>query len=83
MLTFFKINFFKKLFHRNTIRVSNGLDPDQDRRFVGPDLDPYCLQRLSADDKVAASKERAMKLYFLDQQLFHDLKIITMSHAIL
>ena len=23
---------------RNTIRVSNGLDPDQDRRSVGPDL---------------------------------------------
>ena len=23
---------------RNTIRVSNGLDPDQDQHFVGPDL---------------------------------------------
>ena len=31
------------------IRVSNGKDPDQDRRFVSPDLDPNCLQRLSAD----------------------------------
>ena len=30
---------------RNTIRVSNGLDPDQDRHSVGPDLDPNCLQR--------------------------------------
>ena len=27
--------------------VSNGLDPDQDRHFVSPDLDPNCLQRLS------------------------------------
>ena len=36
---------------RNTIRVSNGLDPDQDRHFVGPDLGPNCLQRSSADDK--------------------------------
>ena len=27
------------------------LDPDQDRHSVGPDLDPNCLQRLSADDK--------------------------------
>ena len=36
---------------RNTIRVSNGLDPDQDRRSVGPDLGPNCFQRLSADDK--------------------------------
>ena len=30
--------------------MSNNLDPDQDRHFVGPDLDPNCLQRLSADD---------------------------------
>ena len=36
---------------RNTIRVSNSLDPDQARHFVGPDLGPKCLQRLSADDK--------------------------------
>ena len=35
----------------NTIRVSNGLDLDQDRHCVGPDLGPNCLQRLSADDK--------------------------------
>ena len=30
----------------------NGLDPDQDRHFVGPDLGPNCLERLSADDKI-------------------------------
>ena len=30
--------------------MSNGLDSDQDQHFVGPDLDPNCLQRLSADD---------------------------------
>ena len=36
---------------RNTVSVSNSLDPDQARRFVGPDLGPNCLQRLSADDK--------------------------------
>ena len=34
----------------NTIRVSNGLDQDQDRLSVGPDLGPNRLQR-SADDK--------------------------------
>ena len=33
----------------NTTRVSNSLDPDQARLFVGPDLGPNCLQRLSAD----------------------------------
>ena len=37
----------------NTIRVSNSLDPDQARNFVGPDLGPYCLQRLSADNKMS------------------------------
>ena len=46
---FLKSTFSKKSF-RNTIRVSNSLDPDQARHFVGPDLDPNCLQRLSADD---------------------------------
>ena len=30
--------------------MSNSLDPDQARRFVGPDLDTNCLQRYSADD---------------------------------
>ena len=44
LLTFFKIIFFKKIF-RDTIRVSNGLKPDQN------DLSPNCWQRLSADSK--------------------------------
>ena len=30
--------------------MSNSLDRDQARYFVGPYLDPNCLQRLSADD---------------------------------
>ena len=30
--------------------VSNSLDSDQAGHFVGPDLDPNCLQRISADD---------------------------------
>ena len=29
--------------------MSNRLDPDQTRHFVGSDLDSNCLQRLSAD----------------------------------
>ena len=33
----------------NIIRVSNSLDLDQARHFVGPDLGPKCLQRLLAD----------------------------------
>ena len=39
----------------NTIRVSNGLDPDQDQNSVSPDLGPNCVQQTT---KFAASKER-------------------------
>ena len=42
---------FSKTSFRNTIRVSNSLDPDQARQNVGPDLVPNCLKRLTADDK--------------------------------
>ena len=48
-----KIYFNKNVF-RNSIRESNGLDPDLDRHSVDPDLDLNCLQRLS----VSTSKER-------------------------
>ena len=44
-------NFFFLNSFRNTIRVSNSLDKDQDQYSVRPDLGPNCLQRLSADDK--------------------------------
>ena len=49
---FFSKSSFSENSFRNTctIRVSNSLDPDQARHFVGPDLDPNCLQMLSADD---------------------------------
>ena len=43
--------FLKKKSFRNSFRVSNGLDPDQDLDFDGPDLGPNCLQKLLADDK--------------------------------
>ena len=47
---FFSKSTFLKNYFGNTIRVSNGLDPDQDQHSVGPDLGPNCLQWLSADD---------------------------------
>ena len=47
---FYKFTFSKESF-RNTIRVSSCLDHDQDRRSVGLDLGPNCLQMLTADDK--------------------------------
>ena len=34
------------------------LDPDQAQYFVGPDLGPNCLQKLSADD---TSKQRVIR----------------------
>ena len=46
---FSKLTYSKNSF-RNTIRVSNSLDPDQARHFVGTDLGPNCLQMLSADN---------------------------------
>ena len=42
--------------------MSNSLNPDQARHSVGPDLGPKCLQRLSADGKVVASKERVKRI---------------------
>ena len=60
---------FPKYSFRTTARLSNGLDPDQDRRSVGPDLDPNRLQGLSAVDTsregVAASFERSVPFVFV------------------
>ena len=50
LLMFFFLNSFKK-----TIGIFNSLDPDQARRFVGPDLGPNCLPRLSADNTARQS----------------------------
>ena len=55
LFVFFSIFFFKSF--RNTIMMSNGLDPYQDQHFVSPDLGPICLQNISAEDNVAASKD--------------------------
>ena len=49
-LLIFSDQFFRKNNFRNTIRVSNSLDPDQAGHFVRPDLDPNWLQRISAAD---------------------------------
>ena len=43
---------YQTILSRILSRVLNSLDPDQDRHFVGPDLHPNCLQRLSADKKM-------------------------------
>ena len=48
----------------NTIRVSNCLDQDQARLFIGPGLCPNCLQKLSADN---ISRQRVIKSTILDK----------------
>ena len=59
--------FFKNNF-RNAVRVSNGVDPDQDRHSVGPDLSPN-WQRLLADDKSHLKVDRAsLKTAFPENQ---------------
>ena len=50
-LFFVGIFIFPRNYFRNTIIVSNKLDLDPARHFVGADLGPNCLPRLSADDK--------------------------------
>ena len=52
---------FSKFFYKNTIWVSNRLEPDQARHFVRPDLGPSCLQRLSADD---TRRRRPLLIYW-------------------
>ena len=41
------------------MRVSNSLEADQVWRFAGPDLDPNCLQRFSADDNSWNEREKS------------------------
>ena len=60
LLIFLKYTFWKNSF-RNNIRVSKSLDSDQARLYVGPDLGPNCLQKLSADD---TSRQRVKVLSF-------------------
>ena len=52
MLLLLSAGFFFQNSFWNIIGLSNSLGPpDQDRHSVGPDLDPNCLRRLTADDK--------------------------------
>ena len=51
----------------DTIRVSNSSDPDQAQHFIGLDLGPNCLQRLSADE---TCKQR-VKLGMVFAQMYY------------
>ena len=56
---FFQNLIFQNFLSRIPCRVSNGLDPNQARQNVGPDLGPNCLQMLSAAD---TSRQRVTQL---------------------
>ena len=57
---FVELTFAKKSL-RNTVRGSNSLDPDQARRFVGPDLGQTVCKGYQQTSKFATSKERVKK----------------------
>ena len=59
---------FPKNYFRNIFRVSNGLDPDQDRHLVGPDLS-------STVCKVAKVISRQQKLSLARKEL--DIQYLT------
>ena len=58
----------------------NSLDPDQDRSFVGPDLGPKCLQKLSADD---TCKQRIKDKHTLENETCSGFPIFGAYPAIL
>ena len=62
---FFKINFSKKIF-RECHQSVNGLDPDQARHFVRPDLGLNCLQRWSEDTKSRHQREKSLAIWILE-----------------
>ena len=56
MLMLSSVDFFQNYLYQKilsgTLSVSIGLDPDQGRHSVSPDLGPNCLQKLLGEDKV-------------------------------
>ena len=66
----FQTELFRKILSGNAIRVSNRLNPDQARLMVGPDLDPNCLQRLSADDTSRLEAKHFFYFLFVSTRLF-------------
>ena len=62
---FFKIKFLKKSF-RNTTIVSKGLDPDQDRHSVGPDLGPKLFANVTnRQQELPLARKKLIRSWFL------------------
>ena len=47
------------------------MDPDQARCFVGPDLGPNCLQRLSADNTSRQRYQNLIGWLIIDCYMFN------------
>ena len=70
-------------------RVSNNLDPDPARRFVGPDLGPNCLLKLSTDGtsklirhKVCYSLQRLLCKFCNETSNYSEHMLTQCSYAI-
>ena len=59
---FFSKSTFSKNSFRNVMKVSNSMDPDLARRFVGPDLGPNCLQSYQQTTAAADDASR-LRIY--------------------
>ena len=58
---------------------SNSLNPDQARHFVGPDLGPNSLQRLSEDDSYSRNLQYAYHCLCENLILLHVYKKVQTS----
>ena len=76
---FFSNLTFSKYIFRNTIRVSNGIDPDQAQLSVGTDLGPNCLPRLSTNNKYRCWQAELRKQI----HVFNDLRQLFYSEPVI
>ena len=57
--------YFSKRSFMSTSRVTNSFHPGQDRRVAGSDLDPNCLQILSAEDNSLCQQGKINSLSYV------------------
>ena len=81
LLIFFSKYTFSKNSFRNTIRVSISLDPGQARHFVGPGLDPNCLQRLSSNDTSNIELELQVRHFIIVTEFLNINQSFAIAHS--
>ena len=60
---FFSKSTFSKTSFRKNIGLPIGLDPDQDRLFVGPDLGPNCFGNVISRGHKSLLAKKELKLF--------------------